>query len=627
MLSCPQSTEDANYNTMMSYNGDTTYAGYVQAYDSSYDNESWGWEGTGQQWNSTYDQSYDQSYDPSYDQTAYGQSYEQQSYDQAYEQVSYDCTSWDGYTTQSVQSAQMVTSMDSGWDASGRKVEASWDASSGPKMGAELLTEMRLAELKRLIDRDAEALKSEDINGHGHKGKPYTGREEVHTLQKTSPLPTSSVNAAPWPVPADQSLQHTRPLSTNSANALPWGPVSADVAPLPKTSPLPTSSVNAAPWPVPAEAAPLPKTSPLPTSSVNAAPWPAPGQDVPSLPTTSPLPSTSINAAPWTSTSVQFSSTSQASADPPALPRPREAATTAPSLGKPYKVLATYEPQTQKYGEMPVTAGDEVFVSEDPQSGWIYAVKRGKSPSGIGASGWVPANALGINAHIPEDLDSSPDASASQARPSFGEHTTSRQGRRGPRMRAKNEMPASQAQSTGSSSKKNDSQNWNSYHEGSSYKNVEDEPWHEHGNWWSKQRHLKDSVKASSMEPRSAEPSEGRRPMSEINRKEPVKYDTWKEPLPRRELEKGGKKGCSKGSFVKGDRDRDRDERWERDDRWDYDYDRIDRTDKGGKGGSYGKSTPLRHPERTPRERPALQQTLDRLNKPLVAPKPASSDR
>jgi len=584
MLGCHQSTEDGNYSQMMSYNADS-YTGYVQAYEGNYDSESWAWGGQQQQqqWDSTYDQSYneqsyndqsyndqsyneltsyDQTYDPSYDQTYDTQGY-QHSYDQSYEQVPYDYSGYD-FPAQPVQQTQMVANMES-WDASGRKPEANWDQ-SGPKMGAELLTEMRLAELKRLIDRDNEALavkSGEDLNGH--KGRPLYGGRGEDGVPNTSPLPSTSVTAPPWLQPSEPtslsqgpSLSQTRPLPTTSANAAPWGGAPSE------------------------EAKPVPNTSPLPTTSVNAPPWVAHAQDGPALSSTSPLPTSSIHAPPWQGASGYLSpQTSQAGAEARELPRaaaPIEhgSSAAAPSLGKPYKVLATFKPVTQEYGEMPVTAGEEVFVSEEPKSGWIYAVKRGPAGSGVGEHGWLPANALGIDAAIPEDLPSNPANAQSQSRSSFpskdGDHLSSRQGRSGPRTRAKREPEATQA-APATSSQKSEPTGW------SNYDKAEEEPWHEHGNWWSKQRHLKASPNNKKVE---------EEPWHE--------HGNW---WSRQRHLKDSPNPEGRGKEPA----------------------------EGGKGGGYGKSSPpvRQQAERPARERPALQRTLDRLSKPVVAPKPASS--
>lgn len=101
---------------MLAYGGDS-YSGYAPQYEDGGE----GWAANGESWGSWGGQTWGT---------------------QAYDQVSYDCNNWD-YTPQT-------------WGQSAQSLGESQQAQE-PKVGAELLTELRLAELKRLIDRDAKA--------------------------------------------------------------------------------------------------------------------------------------------------------------------------------------------------------------------------------------------------------------------------------------------------------------------------------------------------------------------------------------------------------------------------------------------------------------------------------------
>lgn len=57
-----------------------------------------------------------------------------------------------------------------------------------------------------------------------------------------------------------------------------------------------------------------------------------------------------------------------------------------------YMTLDDFLPESRKYGEMPVRAGEEIFVNSAPLDDWIYGVKRGPQMD----EGWLPASVLGI---------------------------------------------------------------------------------------------------------------------------------------------------------------------------------------------------------------------------------------
>jgi hypothetical protein len=112
-------------------------------------------------------------------------------------------------------------------------------------------------------------------------------------------------------------------------------------------------------------------------------------------------------------------------------------------------VLHDYEPESRKYGELPVRIGEEVWVSGgECEGGWIFGVKRGLQNV---EEGWLPARAVGLGIISTSDEEES-DTDA----------------------RAK------------------------VYNGHSKEQGGDVEPWHHHGNWWSKQRHLRsDKVVAS----------------------------------------------------------------------------------------------------------------------------------
>jgi len=142
----------------------------------SYEGEAW-WSGQQQDWsNAGYDQmQYDQQYDVS-NWGEYGCFSASAETSQQQTKVGWNSSqlqaSWSsdvGTSTAGVaqDSSQMAASAGT-WVAQARAQSSSWQVSEAkpseepgaePKAGAELLTELRLAELKRLIDKDAAALK------------------------------------------------------------------------------------------------------------------------------------------------------------------------------------------------------------------------------------------------------------------------------------------------------------------------------------------------------------------------------------------------------------------------------------------------------------------------------------
>mmetsp|Transcript_128005 Transcript_128005/g.368798 ORF Transcript_128005/g.368798 Transcript_128005/m.368798 type:complete len:479 (+) Transcript_128005:33-1469(+) len=282
-----------------------------------------------------------------------------------------------------------------------------------------------------------------------------------------------------------------------------------------------------------------------------------------------------------------------------------EAAAGAPGLEAPaeqmHVAVANWEPKNRQYGEMPVRAGEEIWVSADMQNEWIYGCKRGDNAD----EGWIPASALGLLDDLStadsDDGREEEAAAAQEGEEQVPERASARrqlQRRRELREEAERarererqmrpsrcaadeaeaEAPAparSRAQAAGSSKagRKED-------YSGGGAAEKEDQGWHEHGNWWSKQRHLKGPEKETkSWTPQRQSQSSGR---------------------------KGGGRGTGGGSgatYSDGD-----------DDYHSYGASTGRGAGRGGRGA--GRGGPMR-----PRERGALASLLERLSKPLEPPK------
>lgn len=100
---------------------------------------------------------------------------------------------------------------------------------------------------------------------------------------------------------------------------------------------------------------------------------------------------------------------------------------------KVHRVLVAFEPKSRQSGEMPLRADEEVTVRYPPTEEWIFGWKGYPAHD----QGWIPAQNLGIGVSIEEYSDD-------EAEPS-------------PEPKAKEKVEA----------------------------------WHHHGQWWSRQRHLK----------------------------------------------------------------------------------------------------------------------------------------
>lgn len=398
--------------------------GYVQPYDGD------GWSWTGQAWGAGYDQL-------------------------PYEQ--YDCGGWD-YTAQQ-----------QGWGGGGGGGGQEEQPQEEPKAGAELLTDFKLAELKRLIDRDAEEEAQRQAGERRQSPEEEAGRQ-------------------------------------------------------------------------PKEKRELPKEEEDTREDV---------QDV----------ETTEASGSCTATAVS----------PPGLDAPME---------QRYRVLADFEPESRRYGEMPVRIGEEVFVREEPLDGWIFGSKKGSHPD----EGWLPASALGLGAREGEEEESGAEAEAEarrrlaaqrQQRGRGGHASAAADGlgrrQRQPKQQPQQQQPQQQASGAGPKARKaggSSTRAESSSAGGGAAAGAgasggagpeRQQTWHQHGQWWSCQRHLKTA--------------EGKAP-------EAGSGGGWQS--------RDGPAGAAS----------------------------LGRGAGGGRGGSG------RGGGREPRPRPALSSLLSRLNKPLEPPKP-----
>lgn len=367
-----------------------------------------------------------------------------QSWGTGYEQIQYDCGPWE-FQPQ-------------GWDA------------PVPKVGAELLTELRLAELKRLIDRDAKAVKK-------------TAEESGHEAeQDTDAVTADCLSRVQEPIEAQMAPEVDAPIGGEDAEEVTMAPVAA--------------------------------------------------------------------------------------ASPPGLEAPLEQC---------YTVLADFLPENRNYGEMPVRTGEEVFVSGEVSEDWIFGVKREPEAD----QGWLPASALGLGSLADEvDDEVRGDVPQSEQHPANLRGSGSRRGQR----RENND--ASVARGSASSTwtcgaaatgrgRSDAVQQRGTVAQPCKGHSVPDdaEQWHQHGQWWSKQRHLKPEAQDAA-----------------VNQQK----------------------------------------KWTRHAACPADSDEENRLHAGvaGRGtgrGGRGAGRAVRTAERPARERRALTSLLDRLNTPLVAPKPSSS--
>lgn len=154
----------------------------------------------------------------------------------------------------------------------------------------------------------------------------------------------------------------------------------------------------------------------------------------------------------------------------------------APGLETPkeqhLKVLVDFIPASRNYGEMPVRAGEQVTITYEAIDEWIFGWKRGPRPD----EGWLPAVCLGIGVSL-SDADTTDEDQPQRAMPA--------------RRRGRGHGKDAATVSTGRAAQSQTSQQADN-------NERESDAWHHHGNWWSKQRHLKsaDETPSSTGPPR-----------------------------------------------------------------------------------------------------------------------------
>eukprot|EP00930_Biecheleria_cincta_P046153 TRINITY_DN31833_c0_g1_i1.p1 TRINITY_DN31833_c0_g1~~TRINITY_DN31833_c0_g1_i1.p1 ORF type:complete len:559 (-),score=136.89 TRINITY_DN31833_c0_g1_i1:34-1641(-) len=386
--------------------------------------------------------------------------------------------------------------------ASGQQTSPSLDPVAEPYAGAELLTELRLAELKRLIDRDAQALK-----------KTNTADAQADASRQE---PEGSAMAAEQDTPRKGS-----------------------------------------------EGAAVARRSPAGAGGA--------------------LQESGSEAGPsWRG--ERRKARDKASASPPGLAAPPE------QVPQCHLVLVDFDPDSRTYGEMPVRAGEEVAVSYPPVEDWIYAWKRGPMQD----QGWLPSQCLGIGVSI-SDADTTDGEDWEEAQNSAVQRRRGGRGRGG----AADGMPAAVSSGSGRRSKgaEKDGQGGGQQKAGHE---AEAEAWHHHGNWWSRQRHLKQESAPAA----GAQAAKEEAPVEELPRQRPARQlpPAAAAAISAANADKvlvgGGGKcgGRGKGAGAAGGAS-------------------AAAAGGGGRGAGAGH-----------RERPALSSLLDRLNKPLVAPTKQAAD-
>jgi len=193
---------------------------------------------------------------------------------------------------------------------------------------------------------------------------------------------------------------------------------------------------------------------------------------------------------------------------------------TDPSPGevKCHRVLVDFHCKSRQCGEMPVKAGEEVMVRYPPNQDWIFGWKGWP----VQDQGWLPAQNLGIGVSLEDEGEDEVVQAPCPEKPK-----------------------------------------------------EEVEAWHHHGNWWSRQRHLK------------VDQGSAKKDIGDVRRRPPT------DPA---ELQQSR---LASNAFAAA-------------------TSKIQQAPKGaGKGKGAGRGLGS---ERLHRDRPALAQTLDRLNKPLVVP-------
>jgi len=508
--------------------------------------------------------------------------------------------SWGGQAWGAAYEQVQYAECGSGWE---QYQQPRWEAAAslvGPKVGAELLTDLRLAELKRLIDRDAKALRD------NAKVRSQGNDVDSDSADCTSRAPDSNEGTPTKDVCGDAAVASvgSRGLpakATAVQEDLPWKPEQGSIS----SREFPEKGVTK-------EIAPSQKEEELTTEDTDVA---------------TPAADTAPPAA-------EAASAAAAALAPPGLEAPTEQRLVA---------VADFLPEGRSYGELPLRAGEEVFVSGEQLDGWIFGSKR--PAGGPPDEGWLPASALGL----PDGEEAAAgEEEAQPLRPGGGRRGRGR-GRQGGATSAptpaggggsgagggaggggsrKGAPAAAQQQQRGGGAAAPQPRG-----KGSSRVDAPQpgaEPWHHHGNWWSKQRHLKadkeadnqprkgpsrPSKQASSQQSGASNQSTSRQSGASnqsSSRQSGPSNPSSSRPSGPSNPSSSRPSGPSNPASSRPSASSDEDEEFVRP------APAVGRN-SGGKGFGRGGARPM---ERQPRERPALTSLLDRLNKPLVAPKP-----
>lgn len=478
------------------------------------------------------------------------------------------------------------------WDYQQQQQAQGWPAGPEPQAGAELLTELRLAELKRLIDRDADALKKSEAREESHFTSDGAKKASLNAAKKAG-------------LNADAADFRDTGQSSASAGGEGVAPKSGEDFVLPGSDKLEETALK-------------PPLQPYDDASESASTQDRPASSeqepkVPSAPSKPKAPSSGSEADV-----VARVEAVMPQATPAASPR-------CPEDGQEqrYVAMASFEPETRQYGELPVREGDEIFVTSDPVDGWIFGQRRGADAD----EGWLPASALGLGAAEEADDRAAAEEQERQSqrqrrtrgrgaseggRGSGGGRTTGAvQYQRNPPQQPQPQAGAAPKQQAHQQSRKAD-YGWGDSEqlqasggndrtgEGS----LDQQPWHHHGNWWSRQRHLKPQERAQ-----ESKEAETRR-----QQWEPAQQTSKGHTGSRTN---GGAHGQAGRKAKQAAEDPDEDEEEEDEDATGVAAKGRGRGRGGGRGGG-GRSRPEERAQR--RARPALSSLLDRLNKPLVAP-------
>lgn len=479
----------------------TTYGDVCQGYMQDYAADGWGWGGTYHWSGAEYDQLPAQNY-ASWDYSSAGQQQQQQN----------------------------------------------WEASV-PHAGAELLTDLWLTKLKRLIDNDAQELR-------GHSGASGADMESDRSADCTTHTPLTSEFTS-------SSAAGGSGVSTTSA----------------------TAAAEAAAVVVPRKA-----------SAVAA---PSSGQLC-----------------------------GDRGGDRQAAPRlevPEE---------KVFMALGDFHPESRQHGEMPISTGETVLVSGEVRDGWIFGTKLDEAGNTLD-EGWLPASALDMedgdlafaDQLLQEDRqpeaqtnnEAAPDSRRARARRSGGQHAdaagypvangTSSPGNRKGGRQGQAAVPVKDSAHADTDS---------------TAAEKELDPMLNHVFWWSKQGHLKKQKQQEEarvqFNPRPQQKQQQQQQKQQPRAPEPQQhhqqYHKGGQQKQPHQQQKGGKGVANRPAACGG------------------------KPKGGGRGGSTASASkgvasattvptaprappawgrPMR--DRPVRERPALTSLLDRLNKPLEAPK------